>query len=64
MGLQPAKQDVCTRLSKLCTHTIINVKIQLEIQKKLDEDAVKKLADAKMEEQVRLLAEWEAIAEM
>jgi hypothetical protein len=61
MGLQLAQQDVCTALSKLCARTIVNVKIKLEVQKKMDEGAAKKLEDEKKaEEQARLLAEWEA----
>ncbi|KIM74956.1 hypothetical protein PILCRDRAFT_14020 [Piloderma croceum F 1598] len=57
MGLQPAAQDVCTALSQLCARTIGDVETQLEMQKNLDEDAAKKLAEEKMaEEKAQLLA--------
>lgn len=60
MGLQPAQLDVCTALSKLCACTIVDVEIKLEVQKKMDDSAAKKLEDEKKaQEQARLLAEWE-----
>jgi hypothetical protein len=61
VGLQPAQLDVCTALNQLCAHTIVDVKIKLEVQMKMDEGAAKKLEDEKKaQEQARLIAEREA----
>ena len=53
MASQPAQKEVCGTLHELCSKTIIDIKIQLELQKKSD------IEEAKKEVEKRMVAERE-----
>ena len=49
MASQPTQKEVCSALHKLCSKTIVDIEIQLELQRKSDIEEVKK----------EMAAEWE-----
>ena len=53
MASQPAQKEVCGALHELCSKTIVDIEIQLELQRKLD------IEEAKKEVEKRMVAEWE-----